>query len=112
MSFKPDGRKTIATYAVSVKNIFSEQCWGYYKVCGNRVFVHLKICSTEKIPDWASLTNAGSIPSSITTFVIAANGKNGTPNSIYIFTTGVISQAGGGGMPAGEYEFDFDYQKV
>ena len=45
-------------------------------------------------------------------FIVYAKGKTGNNNSIYIFPTGSISENGGGGMEAGEYEFDFDYLKA
>jgi hypothetical protein len=52
------------------------------------------------------------LPTSNNYFIVYAKGKTGNNNSIYIFPEGSISENGGGGMEAGEYEFDFDYLKA
>lgn len=77
------------------------------------MFVHLKFVLTSNVPDWSSLAPSGALPKPTTNVVVSANGKTGSQNSIYVFASnGSISQDGGGGMPAGEYEFDFDYIKA
>ena len=107
-----DGKKEINTYSVLFYSTYTNQCWGYYKVCNGRVFVHLKFVITAKTPDWAGLAPVGALPASNNYFIVYAKGKTGNNNSIYIFPTGSISENGGGGMEAGEYEFDFDYLKA
>ena len=92
-----------------ISSNYANQCWGYYKVCNGRVFVHLKFVLTAKTPDWAGLAPDGAIPASNNNFIVTANGNTGASNSIYIFPNGSISENGDGGMNAGEYEFDFDY---
>lgn len=109
---QPDGYK-IFSYPKPIDffNSFSNQMWGYFIKCGTRVFCHIQFHLTENLSDWAGITANGALPPSpVNVGVIVANGKTGSNNSIYLFATGKLSQGGGGGMIAGDYTFDFDYE--
>lgn len=95
----------------SIKNFTRpNEMWGYYTICGNRCFCHIKFILATRINDWGGIASDYSVPSAKTPFVQPANGKTGASNSIYINNEGFISQGGGGGMDSGTYEFDFDYE--
>lgn len=96
----------IVTFTASLLN----QCWGYYVKCGTRVFVRLKFILTSALSDWQSMAPAKTVPTPTSPFSVSADGKTGPVNSIYIYSTGAINQAGGGGMAVGTYEFNFDYE--
>lgn len=83
--------------------------WGYYIKCGTRCFAHIKLVLQTALPDWGAIATGQAVPPPSTNITIAANGKTGKQNSIYIDTTGYIAQAGDGGMAVGTYIFDFDY---
>ena len=85
--------------------------WGYSIKCGTRVFCHLQFHLKNNIPDWGAIASNRAVPPPKSNVgSIPANGKNGSANSIYLYQAGSISQAGGGGMTAGDYTFDFDYE--
>ena len=100
--------KVGTTQMIGFKTNLLNQCYGYYTIRNNKVSVHMKFVLSRALGDWESLTNVNLLaPSSAVTK--NANGKTGTPNSVYISTEGIMQQGGGGGMPAGTYEFDFEY---
>ena len=86
------------------------EMWGYYVKCGTRCFCHIKFILTTNISDWGAIAPRYSIAPAKKSFAQVANGKSSSKNSIYINTDGSIQQGGGGGMDAGTYEFDFDYE--
>lgn len=84
------------------------QCWGYYTKSGKTISVHMKFVLSSALSDWQPIINT-KLPTPPSGITKSANEKTGATNSVYIYTDGAMSQAGGGGMPAGTYEFDFDY---
>lgn len=100
--------KVGTTQIIGFKTNLLNQCYGYYTIGNNKVSVHMKFVLSRALNDWETLTNVNlPVPSSAVTK--NANGKTGASNSVYISTEGSMQQAGGGGMPAGTYEFDFEY---
>ena len=97
-------------FMVTFTSSLLNQCWGYYVKCGSRVFVRLKFILTSATSDWQPLAPAKSVPTPTSPFSISADGKTGASNSIYIYASGGINQAGGGGMSVGTYDFNFDYE--
>ena len=100
--------KVGTTQTIGFKTNLLNQCYGYYTIKNNKVSVHMKFVLSRALGDWEILTNTNLLaPSSAVTK--NANGKTGSPNSVYISTEGTMQQGGGGGMSAGTYEFDFEY---
>lgn len=93
---------------IGFKTSLLNQCWGYYTKSGKTISVHMKFVLSSALSDWQPISNT-KLPTPSSVVIKSANGKTGASNSVYIFTDGAMSQAGGGGMPAGTYEFDFDY---
>lgn len=81
---------------------------GYYIQHGTRVHVYIEMHTGTAIGDWESLTPNGAIPATENAFEIPNNGK-ASAAGIYIFANGSISNNGWGGIPAGEYIYDFIY---
>lgn len=93
---------------IGFKTSLLNQCWGYYTKSGKTISVHMKFALSSALSDWEPISNT-KLPTPSSVVTKSANGKTGATNSVYIYTDGAMSQAGGGGMPAGTYEFDFDY---
>ncbi len=96
------------TQPIGFKTSLLNQCWGYYTKSGKTISVHMKFALSRALSDWEVINNT-KLPTPSSVVTKSANGKTGVTNSVYIYTDGRMSQAGGGGMPAGTYEFDFDY---
>lgn len=96
------------TQPIGFKTSLLNQCWGYYTKSGKTISVHMKFVLSSVLSDWQIINNT-KLPTPSSVVTKSANGKTGVTNSVYIYTDGSMSQAGGGGMPAGTYEFDFDY---
>lgn len=99
------------TQPIGFKTSLLNQCWGYYTKSGKTISVHMKFVLSNALSDWQSINNT-KLPTPSSALTKSANGKTGANNSVYIYADGAMSQAGGGGMPAGIYEFDFDYTTV
>ena len=93
---------------IGFKTSLLNQCWGYYTKSGKTISVHMKFVLKSALGDWQSITNT-KLPAPSSEVTESANGKTGATNSVYIHINGAMSQAGGGGMHTGTYEFDFDY---
>ena len=93
---------------IGFKTSLLNQCWGYYTKSGKTISVHMKFVLSSALRDWQVINNT-KLPTPSSAVIKSANEKTGEINSVYIYTDGTMSQAGGGGMPAGTYEFDFDY---
>lgn len=93
---------------IGFKTSLLNQCCGYYTKSGKTISVHMKFVLSSVLSDWQPINNT-KLPAPSSAITKSANGKTGATNSVYIYTNGAMSQAGGGGMPAGTYEFDFDY---
>lgn len=93
---------------IGFKTSLLNQCWGYYTKRGKTISVHMKFVLSSALSDWQPITNT-KLPTPSSAITKSANEKTGATNSVYIYTDGAMSQAGGGGMPADTYEFDFDY---
>lgn len=99
------------TQPIGFKTSLLNQCWGYYTKSGKTISVHMKFVLSNALSDWQHINNT-KLPTPSSELTKSANGKTGATNSVYIYADGTMSQAGGGGMPAGIYEFDFDYTTV
>lgn len=93
---------------IGFKTNLLNQCYGYYTIGNNKVSVHMKFVLSRALGDWETLTNVN-LPAPSSAVTKNANGMTGASNSVYIYPEGRMQQGGGGGMPAGTYEFDFEY---
>lgn len=83
------------------------QISGYYMQTGTRVYVHIELHNKTKLADWAMLTENGAVPSPSAAIT---NIRTKELNyGLYIYATGKIAEAGGGGIEIGDYTFDFVY---
>lgn len=99
------------TQPIGFKTSLLNQCWGYYTKSGKTISVHMKFVLSNALSDWQPINNT-KLPTPSSALTKSANGKTGATNSVYIYADGAMSQAGGGGMSAGTYEFDFEYTTV
>ena len=103
LSIMADGFITYRT----VINFNDNQIWGYYHKCGKRVFGYIKAILTTPLNDWEIVANANAITKPVTPLSIADTTNT---YNLFIYGDGRISQGGGGGIPVGTYEFNFDYE--